>query len=112
METSILNVNELENVLQSHWAEFLDSTQLLRVVRQHINATEFKKVKQDEIPSKRHIKLTVSSFKKQKDTHRFDVAIEFTVPKDSGIVIGTALVLFDFSGLFEIYESYGTHFVT
>jgi hypothetical protein len=109
MESGILKLDKLEQVLQSHWAEFLDNAQVLRVVLHTISNTEFKIVVQDEIPPK-HTKLTASSCRYLCDGD-YQIAIEYTAPKNNGVVIGTVVCCFNLEGQFWITETYGTHFV-
>lgn len=110
MEAGILNVGGLEHVLQTNWAEVMDSRAVMLAVLDYVVNTEFKKLIQDEIP-KRHNFLTVSSFKLECDADQewFDVAVEFTAPKDDGVVVGTAVVELHLDGRFFFREWYGSH---
>lgn len=107
----------LEQVLQAHWTEFLDPVQVMRVVMEHVRDTKFKVIRQAEIPP-RHVKVTVTkvSVFLGKDElpclkEQLEVWIEFSIPKDAGVVIGTYTGVLGLSGDFRLKESFGTHFL-
>lgn len=103
-----LRKNELESLLQSHWAEFLDARAILDVISQYLINTEIKEIVQDEIP-KRHNQLVVSNFKlldpsKQTNNCFLEITIEFSTTKRNGVVIGTAVFQMGFDGQLNILE--------
>lgn len=95
----------LESLLTSHWADFLDKEQLLRVVLETARDADYKVIEQQNIPP-RQIKLSVTKFNIEKTG--FEVWIEFTVPKDNGVVVGTHVLSLDLSGKFRLNQTYGT----
>jgi len=112
MEANVLNVGGLEHVLQTHWAEVLDSTLIRRAVSLHVSENDFLKQVQDAIP-KRQLQLTVSKFKietcEKEKREWFDVAIEFTAPKNDGVVVGTVVCEIYLDGFCRFIKWYGTH---
>lgn len=99
---------KLESLLQTHWASFLDKSQLIRFVLETARDTEYKAIKQQTIPPKQ-IKLSITKFNiKEKG---FEIWIEFTVPKDNGVVIGTHILALNLTGEFHLTDSYGTYLV-
>jgi hypothetical protein len=108
MQNSLLDVGKLEEVLQRHWAEFLDPVQVMRLVLEHVRNTSFRTIYQAEIP-KQCTKISVTGFIKIGDG--FQVWIEFTVPKNTGVIMGTVLLRLELSGKADIEESFGTVFM-
>jgi len=116
MGNRVLKTENMEQVLQSRWAEFLDPVQVMRSVLTKISNTSFKTLKQQEIPQ-RQTKFTVTNFKiitgneGHDNPHHFEVWVEFTAPKGAGVVIGTCTYLLSLSGSFDLKDCFGTHFV-
>ena len=52
MSDTLINVERLEAILQKHWAEFIEPTQMMRLVLEHTRDTKFLKVEQEQIPKK------------------------------------------------------------
>lgn len=107
MVNSVIDFRKLENVLQTHWAEFLDTVQVMRFVLEQVRDTTFKVIRQADIPP-RQMKVSVTRF--AKDGDGFEVWIEFTVPKNEGVVIGTVLCSLSLLGELRLKESFGTEF--
>lgn len=107
MSNNVLDVRKLEQVLQSRWADYLDAVQLMRVVIEHVRDTPFRVLKQAEMP-KKQTRLTATRVIFKDDW--FEMWLEFAVPKNEGVVIGTAICGFTLTGEFWITESYGTEF--
>lgn len=99
---------KLESLLQSHWADFLDKQQLIRVVLEAARDADYKVCEQQTVPAQQ-IKMSVTKFSIEKD--KFEVWIEFTVPKGDGVVVGTHILSLDLTGEFQIMDTYGTWLV-
>lgn len=114
MVNKILKTKQLEELLQQNWGNFLDHLLLMRMVLEHVRDTTFKEIKQPSIPD-RHVKITVTKFsilqnQEQLSYYDFEIWIEFTIPKDDGVVIGTSVCFLNLIGNFYFKESYGTFF--
>jgi len=96
---------KLESLLQTHWTSFLDKDQLIRFVLETARDTEYKVIKQQTIPPKQ-IKLSITKFNIQEKG--FEIWVEFTVPKDNGVVIGTHVLSLNLTGEFQLIDSYGS----
>jgi len=105
---NVINQSKLELLLQSHWAEFLDQTQMLRLVLTNAQHTDYRILKQPEIPPRR-VSLTITRFALAGD--EFEVWAEFSVPKGDGVVVGTHVLSLKLSGEIRLKESHGTHFL-
>lgn len=109
MANRIIDTKKLESLLQSNWSEFLDKSQLMRAVLEYARDAEYMVLHQSEIPSQQ-IKLTITKFT-IKQPPEFEIWVEFTAPRDQGVVIGTHVVTLLFNGEIELKETYGTHFL-
>ena len=109
MANRIFDTNKLEKLLQSQWTEFLDKPQLIRAVLEYARDEDYRVLKQTDIPS-RQFKVTITKFAIQKPL-QFEAWVEFTVPKDEGVVIGTHVLILSLDGEMELKETYGTHFL-
>lgn len=96
---------QLESLLTSRWADFLDREQLLKTVLEIARDADYKVIEQQNIPP-RQIKLSVTKFNTEKTG--FEVWIEFTVPRDNGVVVGTHILSLQLSGEFQLNQTYGT----
>ena len=106
---SNLIVNEkLEQLLQANWSQFIDQSQIMRLTMEFARDSEYNVVHQVETPPN-HLRISVTKFvDNEKD---FETWIEFTLPRNEGVVIGTHVCSLSLSGKLELKESYGTHFV-
>ena len=109
MANRVIDTKKLETILQSKWSEFLDKSQLMRVVLEYARDAEYRVLRQSEPPSQQ-VKLSVTKFT-IKQPLQFEVWVEFTVPKDNGVVIGTHVLTLLLTGEVELEETYGTHFL-
>ena len=100
--------DKLEQVLLSNWAQFFDKLQLMKVVLEHACNNEYQIIKQEEIPL-RHTKIQITKF--TPNEHNFIVWVEFTVPKENGVLVGTHTFSLTLNGELTLNETYGTHFV-
>jgi len=105
---NLIKKTELENVLLSNWANFIDKTQLIKTTLEKTSFTNFRKLSQDKIPAK-NLKIQITKFEPK--TNYFLVWIEFSVPKENGVVIGEHEAELTLSGELKIIETNGTHFV-
>ena len=95
----------LESLLLAHWADFFNREQLVRVVLEIARDADYKVIEQQNIPPKQ-IKLSVTKFSIEEKG--FETWIEFTVPQENGVIIGTHILLLDLTGEFQLINTYGT----
>lgn len=96
---------KLESLLTSRWSDFLDKEQLLKTVLEIARDTDYKVIEQQNVPP-RQIKVSVTRF--SIENTGLEAWIEFNVPKDDGVVIGTHVFMFELSGEFQLTATYGT----
>jgi len=99
--------DQLEKLLLANWTQFLDKLQLMRNVLEYTRNNEYQVILQEEIPPK-HTKIQITKF--QPTDHDFDVWIEFTVPKEDGVIVGTHTCNLNLNGELALRETYGTFF--
>jgi hypothetical protein len=105
---SIVDIEKLENLLQTNWADYMDSGKVMRLISDHVRDTDFQVLHQANMP-KRHTKISVTNVSLV-NRHLFEAWFEITVPKDYGVVVGTVILNFDLSGFAQIADSFGTEF--
>jgi hypothetical protein len=105
----IILSNVFEQILLANWASFLDKRQLLKNVLEDARNNEYPISLQEEIPP-RHIKMTLTKF--STTNNMFTIWIEFTVPKEEGVVVGSHVYNLKLNGELSLVESFGTHFCT
>jgi len=106
----ILIAEKLERLLQLNWTEFLDRQQIVRLCLEYARNAAYKTLQQKEIP-KIQFRASVTKFIVTEITPEFEIWIEFSVPKDNGVVIGTHVLSLRLSGEVKLKESHGTHFL-
>lgn len=104
----ILIADKLEKLLQLNWTEFLDKQQVMRLCLEHSSNETYKTLKQKEIP-KVQFKVSVTKISVT-NLNEFEIWIEFSVPKNNGVIVGTHILSLDLSGEAKIKKSYGTYF--
>lgn len=108
MITDILIRGQLERVLQTYWAEFLDYVRILRAVRAYVLDNTFREIRQAEIP-RRAASVTVSRVNVRPESAGLELWVEFAMPKGDGVVLGTAVALLTLDGTFSFKEVHGSH---
>lgn len=109
MVNKLFRSERLEDLLQAHWTEFIDPIMLMKTVMEHVSSNQFKTIVQATIPPKQ-VKVTITKF----DTisqNRPEFWVEFSVPKDNGVVVGTSTYQIDTAGNIVMVKSFGTNFV-
>jgi hypothetical protein len=109
MVNSLFVVGKLEHLLKAHWTEFLDHVRLMRVLMEQIRDTEFKVIRQQEIPTKQ-VKVSITNIQIV-NKNELELWAEYTIPKGEGVVIGTTIIILSLSGEFQLREPFGTHFL-
>jgi len=110
MVNEIFKKDQLENLLQQQWGKFLDHVRLMRVVMEDVSNTSFKEIQQQEIPQ-RHVKFSLTKFSIiLEPDHALEFWVEFNIPKQDGVVIGTSIYVLRLNGNISLRECFGTHF--
>jgi len=78
----------------------------MRILFEHIRDNQFPEINQDQIEISTKISVTNVEIQNEKIV----LWIEFSIPKNNGIVIGTILASLKLNGEFNINETFGTHF--
>lgn len=104
----VVDISKLERTLQTNWTDFIDSTQIMRLVLEHVKNTSFPVINQRH-NHRRQLQLTITKVTVVEDA-LMDLCVEFTVPKQDSVVIGTALYQVDRTGQIRLKESYGSQF--
>lgn len=94
----IVNIKNLEQLLRTNWASFIDKSQLLAKILIAIRDANLPKRQLKSLPERRGIQLTVSRMELQRDG--FLVWLEFSIPQDRSIVVGTLEAILGFDGAF------------
>lgn len=109
----------MEETLHNNWGNFLDHIRLMRKVMEDVRDTTFNKLLQQNLPP-RQVKFSVTKFslnlKSRNESYDPDYAFEFwveySIPKDQGVVIGTNIYLLSFQGDLKLHKSFGTQFIS
>lgn len=117
MVNEIFKTQKLEETLQNNWTHFLDHLLLMRQVLEDIRNTSFRELKQQNIPN-RQVKFSVTKFtvinavqkKVESQRYAFEFWVEYSVPKEDGVVVGTNTYLLSLEGEIKLHDSFGTHF--
>jgi len=104
--------NNLEHLLQAHWTEFLDKNLLIKNCLEYcrnfcINGN-YKILKQEKIPPLQ-LKLSITNILLAENA--LELWVEFSIPYENDVVIGTLIMELNLNGKIKIKQSYGTRFV-
>lgn len=100
----LINIQKLENLLKSNWTEFINYKELIDQVKKTIKENNFDIIFQTEnFKNKFEIIVTKINFEK-----KLDIWVEYTAPKEGGVVIGTIVYSLSENDL-KIKEIHGTH---
>jgi len=106
----VLITERLEQLLQSKWAEFLSPQQMMRISLEYARDTEYPTLPKREI-HKVQVRASVTKFLVTEIPSEFEIWVEFSIPKDDGVIIGTHVMSLSLAGEVKLKESHGTHFV-
>lgn len=108
----VIDTSKLETLLQSKWTEFIDKTQFLRIVMEHVRDGDYK-VHDTKNPPPKQMKLSITKFAPRASNPLvFEVWAEFSIPKGNGVVIGTHIYRLELTGDITLEQIFGTHFLT
>jgi len=109
MSSNLIIPEKLEQLFLQNWAEFVDKTALIRRVLADARDADLQVVNGD--PPTSQLKLTITRFHLVDNT-KFEVWIEFAIPKDGGMIVGSHVYLTECSGDFQLQDTYGVIFQT
>jgi len=100
---------KLEQLFLKNWADFVDKTALIRRVLVDARDADLQEVVGE--PPTSQLKLTITKFSLI-DNSQFEVWVEFAIPKDNGMIVGSHVYLTQCSGNFQLQDTYGVIFQT
>lgn len=102
----LFSTEKLGLLLKARWTDFIDSKRLMLEVMKNVHDAEIPEIQQDEIPKSQTIftitDVYVSHYRK------IDIVVEYTIPKEDGVVVGTHVYSLDLNGSHELVDSYAT----
>ena len=98
-----------EQLLLKNWAAVFDTTALLKRVMRDAQNASLKKTRA-EANLRTQTKMTITKFAPFDKTH-LEVWVEFTVPKDSSVVIGTHIYRLSLDGDLKLDQTIGMDFL-
>lgn len=107
MNNDLIIFPKLEKVLLSRWAEFINKSLLIRKVLEDTQHSTMKIINRAAPTTQTKISLTkFYPF----DNIKFEIWVEFAIPHQNGMAIGTHVYLLGMDQSFELKETYGTIF--
>lgn len=113
MVNGFLLKEKLEDIFQRQWSDFIDYVRLMRRVMEDVRDTSFREIRQQSVPPLQ-VKMSITNCKLSPDAGGdtgLELWVEFSIPKDKGVVIGTSVYLLTFSGDLSLKNSFGTYFL-
>lgn len=107
MSNSMIKPEQLESLFLKNWAEFIDKTELIRKVLVDARDADLQIVEGRSPVSQLSITITKFSLI---DNSNFEVFVEFAVPKDNAMIVGSHIYLTNCSGNFQLQDTYGVIF--
>ena len=106
----MIDKGKLEDLLIRNWASFFDIKKLVVRVLRDVNAAgdTFHAAKGGSKPDRNTMQVSLSRFHLA-DTG-FELWVEFVVPRDGDVSVGTVEYLLSNSGLMELRQIMGTRF--
>ena len=106
---NVINTTKLEKYLSQRWTEFIDKTQLMRTILEHVRDSTYR-TSNTKPPTKSNNRVSVSFHPSSAENYELEMWAEFIVPKNEGTVIGTHIFSISSNGEIKLKETYGTHF--
>ena len=115
MLKNIFKKSELEDTLQKQWTNYLDHLLLMRMVMEYVRDTTYKEIMQQTVPPIK-CKLSVTKFSlinyvnNIRPNYDFEIFLEFTIPKEDGVAIGTSVYFLNLNGDMQLDQCFCTWF--
>lgn len=106
MDRKLIEPEKLEHLLQQNWTKFIDPTQLMRRLLEDIRNASFRKVPNDKTLTYQ-TKVSVTKVVLNVDL-TLEFWVEFTVPGQEGLTVGSNVYLLQNRTTLDLKESYGT----
>lgn len=104
----IILEDKLQELLVTNWANFIDKTKFMAAVLQNTRDAQLALHKTNEMPPQR-MSLTITKFAVV-DKSTFEIWVEFSVPIDERVAVGSHIYHLGMDGELELKESYGCRF--
>lgn len=106
------NIDELEKVLLSNWAKFINPQRFMAFVLAAVRDMDLRVVASPPPTHKDSVQITLSQFRPDQDRN-FILWADFTIPKEEGIAIGTCEIRLDpYTGLLSHLQTLGNIYVS
>lgn len=108
---AVIDKKQLEQLIQANWSKFVDKIALLKNVLDHARNAQYSTVITERVPVQQ-IKITVTKVCVI-ELGTMEIWIEFSVPVDGGMAIGTHIYHMMINKMCELnlYDTYGTIFI-
>lgn len=107
----IVKIEELEKILTKCWTSFIDSKLLLKKVLEDANLIASPNIVHDKkVNFNRKLQISITEFTYKQDS-TFDVCVEFSIPKEKGILFGNHYYSLNLDGYLFLENSSGTLFL-
>lgn len=110
MANKLINYKKLQSLLLSNWTEFIDQKMIMKQTLEDTRDANFDIITQPNIP-KRQFQLTLTNFELHKGKSVFEIWVEFSIPNDEGVCVGTHIYHLNPDNELKLQNSYGTHFI-
>lgn len=107
MSNKLIIPEQLEKLLLKNWADFFNKNKLILKVLEDTRNSSFQVKKQK--PLNNQLSISITKFYPF-DNCSFEIWIEFCVPIEAGVAIGTHTYSSDLFGVLELKQSYGMIF--
>ena len=107
---NLINKQNLEKLLISKWTSFMDSRQLIAFTLLNVRdkRDDFQVIKEDDELPKKNVQVTIERFEPCEDG--FVVWIDYTVPHENEIIVGTIETNLTLNGNLTLSNIIGTRF--
>lgn len=109
MHTNLIDPQKLEALLLANWANLIDKTQFLKRVLSDARKFKAPVVSQEDNPPGSTTKMSITKFKPLGNA-KYEVWVEFTLPRESGVLVGTHIYELSQDGEATLVETSGVSF--
>lgn len=107
---NILNLEKIDELFQANWVDLLDRMTFMRILLEDVRNSDYQ-IREGTNKVPLSTRLTITKFIPCGKC-KFEVWVEFTVPKNEGVVQGSHIYCLNLDGSLELKNTYGVHFVT
>lgn len=107
----MINKNKLTELLKKNWTQFIDKNQLFkRVLIDALHMENLREIEDKEIKLTPQTQFTITDFSPISKCE-FEILVEFTIPKEKGILLGNHTYTLTLDGQLTHKESSGSLFI-